>query len=250
MAYVAPSLRFARKFDGYFPELLSAVHSPHLTSFSTFRFRLFSLVSQTANAYIVKENQTLNKELRAVETKVGQLLVENSKLKIESVKLRRDLLMSVQREDSWKERVGELHEENVQLRHFAGKGTSSSFNSLRHAKNSAGSLVASLSGVFGGGYDDSPRRPGPTPCNRLSSSNSYGLKRAVSSPISMAMTRPLSSSSNRTWGNTSMPATASSGNSTWTKPNVAAGPSSAVAGDEDRTGADMFLAILESGRAA
>ena len=180
--------------------------------------------------------------------------------------VRRDLHLSVKREGSWKERVDELHEENVQLRHIAVKRTNSSLqlSNLLHAKSSAGSLVSSLSGLFGGADGDSPRRHEPSSSTRLSHSNSYGLKRAVSTPSGMdrpndvlserqrtsrgGSVHPLSASScvaaGRGLDNHSMSANESRGNSTWdTSPLFAANAVRGVHGG--RPGANMFLSILE-----
>ena len=182
--------------------------------------------------------------------------------------VRRDLHLSVKREGSWKERVDELHEENVQLRHSAEKRTNSSLSNLLHAKSSAGSLVSSLSGLFGGDDGDSPRRQDPSTPTRLSRSNSYGLKRAASTPASIARpgggsserrpsrggsVHPLSSSScvaaGRGWGNHSTPANESRGNSTWAQSDVTKMSFSAAATARGvhggRQGANMFLSILE-----
>lgn len=183
--------------------------------------------------------------------------------------VRRDLHLSVKREDSWKERVDELHEENVQLRHSAEKRANSSISNLLHAKSSAGSLVISLSGLFGGDDGDSPKQYEPSTSTRLSRSNSYGLKRAVSTPTGIARpsgalserrtprggsVHPLSSSSYGAagcgWGgNHSMQANESRGNSTWEQSDVAKMPFSAATTAKGmhggRPGANMFLSILE-----
>ena len=184
--------------------------------------------------------------------------------------VRRDLHLIVKREDSWKERVDELHEENVQLRHSAEKRTNSSLSNLLRAKSSAGSLVSSLSGLFGADDDgDSPRRHEPSTSTRLSRSNSYGLKRAVSTPTGIARpsgalserrtsrggsVHPLTSSSyvaagRAGWGNHSMQANESRGNSTWDQSDVAKMPVSAATTARGmhggRPGANMFLSILE-----
>lgn len=188
---------------------------------------------------------------------------------MESMTVRRDLHLSVKREDSWKERVDELHEENVQLRHSAEKRANSSISNLLHAKSSAGSLVISLSGLFGGDDGDSPKQYEPSTSTRLSRSNSYGLKRAVSTPTGIARpsgalserrtprggsVHPLSSSSYVAagcgWGgNHSMQANESRGNSTWEQSDVAKMPFSAATTAKGmhggRPGANMFLSILE-----
>ena len=111
-------------------------------------YRIF-LPPQTTNAYIVKENQTLNKELKEQQGKVGQLLVDNSKHTMASMQLRRELEMSGMREGLLKGRVDKLNEENVNLRHFAERNGRSLGNLLK-AGSSTNSLVSSLSGVFGG----------------------------------------------------------------------------------------------------
>ena len=178
--------------------------------------------------------------------------------------VRRDLHLSVKREGSWKERVDELHEENVQLRHIAVKRTNSALqlsNLLTPAKSSAGSLVSSLSGLFGGADGDSPQRHEPSTSTRLSRSNSYGLKRAVSTPSGRTCTsrggsvHPLSASScvatctGGGWDNHSMSANESRGNSTWDpSPLSAASTVRSVRGaygGRPGAGANMFLSILE-----
>ena len=152
----------------------------------TFNF----LPPQTANAHIIRENQTLNNELTDQQTKTGQLLVENTKQKMASIQLRRELDMSVMWERLLKERVDKLNEENVNLRHFfADRQTKCP---LLKAKDSANSLLSSLSDLFGGdSVGDFKKQHGASsnPGSRcasathLSRANSYGLKKCASAAI-------------------------------------------------------------------
>ena len=130
---------------------------------------------QTANAHIIRENQTLNNELTEQQTKTGQLLVENIKHKMASIQLRRELKISTMREGLLKKRVDKLNEENVNLRHFAERQTKhTSLGNLLNAKESANGLLSSLSDLFGGDSMGDFKKP-PT--------NSYGLKSSASGAI-------------------------------------------------------------------
>ena len=152
----------------------------------TFNF----LPAQTANAHIIRENQTLNNELTDQQTKTGQLLVENTKHKMASIQLRRELEMSAMRERLLKERVDKLNEENVNLRHFFAERQTKC--PLLKAKDSANSLLSSLSDLFGGdSMGDFKKQHGASSnpssrcasATRLSRANSYGLKKCASAAI-------------------------------------------------------------------
>jgi len=195
---------------------------------------------------------------------------------MDSLRVRRDLHMSVKREDSWKERVNELHDENVQLRHSSENRSSNPLlGNLLRAKTSTGSLVPALSSLFGvDSVGDVQRRHGPSgtgtsTSTRLSRANSYGLQRTASAPVNVARpgggaasstchpsrprrtgsVHPSSSSGALGMGNHSMAASGTRGNSTWAQSNIAGRPlhvsSAAVAGGKDGPGANMFLSILE-----
>ena len=148
---------------------------------------------QTANAHIIRENQTLNNELTEQQTKTGQLLVENIKHKMASIHIRRELKISTMREGLLKKRVDKLNEENVNLRHFAERQTKhTSLGNLLNAKESANGLLSSLSDLFGGdSMGDFKKRHGASsnPGSRsvsatnLRRANSYGLKSCASGAI-------------------------------------------------------------------
>ena len=184
---------------------------------------------QTANAHIIRENQTLNNELTEQQTKTGQLLVENTKHKMASIQLRRELETSTMREWLLKKRVDKLNEENANLRHFAKRQT-------KHT--SANGLLSSLSDLFDGdNMGDFKKRHGASsnPGSRsvsathLSRANSYGLKSCASAAIA---------GTSSFHGNTAARASFSHGtcsNASWDVPGSAA----------PIGGMNIFLGILE-----
>ena len=215
--------------------------------------RIF-LPPQTTNAYIVKENQTLNKELKEQQQKVGQLLVDNSKHTMASMQLRRELEMSGMREGLLKGRVDKLNEENVNLRHFAERNGRSLGNLLK-AGSSTNSLVSSLSGVFGGdSMGNLSKRSGSqsglgsahgnrsASANQMSRANSYGLKRSTSGAV-VGNSSFHGNAASRSSMHHSAPS-GQGGNASWDVPGPAA-PMGGGMGMGGGSGANMFLSILE-----
>lgn len=215
-------------------------------------YRIF-LPPQTTNAYIVKENQTLNKELKEQQGKVGQLLVDNSKHTMASMQLRRELEMSGMREGLLKGRVDKLNEENVNLRHFAERNGRSLGNLLK-AGSSTNSLVSSLSGVFGGdSMGNLSKRSGSqsglgsahgnrsASANQMSRANSYGLKRSTSAAVVGNSSFHGNAASHSSF-HQSAPS-GQGGNASWDVP----GPAAPMGGGMGMggSGANMFLSILE-----
>ena len=219
--------------------------------------RIF-LTPQTANAHIIKENQTVNKELKEQQEKVGQLLVENSKHTMISMQHRREIEMSAMREGLLKERVDKLNEENVNLRHFAERNSkNTSLGNLLKAGSSTNSLVSSLSGVFGGdsmgnlskrsssqfgsqsGLGNAHSKRSAS-ANQMIRANSYGLKRSTSAAVVGNSSFLGNAASRSSFGHNSAPAPGRGGNASWDL----AGPAAPMGG-MGGSGANMFLSILE-----